>query len=188
MPQLRIAMSEASTPPASPTFEQAIDLSQSLLLQAELRQIPAAKVAESAGDLLQTHDGARGFFVVYLTQNYTLTSEMTTAIAQAVQANPDTVAELLVKNLVMSSAMVLTHQRQNHPDLAESSQRVRSRTAELISQIQLPAVQTEAQKLTESINTGAGDYAHFLERWGYDLEQRQAMLQALAVVLPKPSA
>jgi hypothetical protein len=92
---------------------------------------------------------------------------------------PELVAELLVKNVAMSTAMVLTHQRNHDPTLAESSARVSRRSANLIQQLQLPQVQTQLQQLSKSVTSGEGEYTSFLQRWGYDLEQRQRIQQVI---------
>jgi hypothetical protein len=35
------------------------------------------------------------------------------------------------------------------------------------------------KQLLETIQTGSGEYQSFLERWGYDSEQQEAIAQAL---------
>jgi hypothetical protein len=79
----------------------------------------------------------------------------------------------------MSTAMAITHRRNQHEELAQGSDRVRSRSAQLIQLLQLPELQTQAQALLHSIQTGTGDYQAFLDRWSYDTEQRQAIHQTL---------
>jgi hypothetical protein len=48
------------------------------------------------------------------------------------------------------------------------SDRVRSRTARLIEQVELPQVRERSSALHESAVTGEGTYKTFLQRWGYD--------------------
>jgi hypothetical protein len=36
------------------------------------------------------------------------------------------------------------------------------------------------QRLKSTIQTGQGEYQAFLERWGYDAEQKQVILAAIA--------
>jgi hypothetical protein len=86
---------------------------------------------------------------------------------------------LLVKNLAMSTAMAITHRRNQQEAMAKGSDRVRSRTARLIQALSFPQLQEQANQLTESIDTGAGHYQSFLERWGYDDEQKRAIYVAL---------
>jgi hypothetical protein len=85
----------------------------------------------------------------------------------------------------MSAAMAVTHRRNNNEQMAQGSDQVRSRTARLIEQVELPQVRTLAQQLHESAVTGEGTYKTFLQRWGYDAQQRQVMREALEQVIPE---
>ncbi|MCY7321464.1 MAG: hypothetical protein LH660_06595, partial [Phormidesmis sp. CAN_BIN36] len=106
-----------------------------------------------------------------------------TAVVQGLRSSPEIVSELLVKNLAMSTAMILTHTGNQNPEMAQGSERVQRRTTHLIQQIQLAQVQTKSHILLESIGSGAGHYQSFLERWGYDAAQKQAIAQALQFVI-----
>ena len=53
--------------PAAVTFEQAIALTQSLLSQIEAGSLSEADIATVISALVKTENGARGFFVTYLT-------------------------------------------------------------------------------------------------------------------------
>lgn len=168
--------------PKAVSFEQAIALSQDLLAQIE-QGCNEAEIASAIGALVQTENGARGFFVSYLTDPRSLADHPTPGIIQGLQSAPDLVSDLLVKNLAMSSAMAVTHRRNGDEELAEGSDRVRSRTSNLIQLLQLPHVVDRAQKLHESATTGLGEYSAFLDRWGYDAEQKQVIGQAIDGVM-----
>lgn len=179
--------------PEAVTFEQAIALAQSLLSQAEAggsqpkiaaaiaKRCPQSVIAE----LVKTENGARGFFVTYLPSEVSIADNPPPAVVQALGTSPDVVADLLAKNLAMSTAQAVFHSRNQKEDLALGSERVSRRTAHLIELLDLPAVYECCQKLLESATTGEGSYKGFLERWGYDNQQRQEICQALQQVLHK---
>jgi hypothetical protein len=167
------------------TFQQAIALTQSLLSRIEAAELSPAEIEAAIAELVKSENGARGFFVTYLTSEGTLADNPSPEVVRALQASPEIVAELLVKNLAMSAAMAVTHRRNENEQMAQGSDRVRSRTARLIQLVELPAVRELSQKLSDSAATGEGSYKNFLERWEYDDEQRQAMRQALQQVLPE---
>lgn len=179
--------------PESVTFEEAIALTQSLMSQMETGELQGESaeaisplgVGEAIAQLVKSENGARGFFVTYLTSEGTLADHASKEVIQALQASPDIVAELLVKNLAMSSAMAVTHRRDNNEQMAQGSDRVRMRTTRLIEQVELPKVRELALALRESAVTGAGTYKTFLQTWGYDAEQRKIIYQALDRVLPE---
>lgn len=170
--------------PETVTFEEAIALTQSLLSQMEAGELSPQEAGAAIAELVKTENGARGFFVTYLTSPGTLADTASAEVLQALQSSSDIVAELLVKNLAMSAVMAVTHRRNGDEQNAQGSDRVRSRTTDLIEQAELPQVRELALALRESALTGAGSYKTFLQTWGYDDEQRQVICQALDQVIP----
>ncbi|XHX80522.1 MAG: hypothetical protein RBJ76_11500 [Stenomitos frigidus ULC029] len=162
------------------SFAEAIAVTQALL--DNLEQGNAEALEATVHELVRSENGARGFFVTYLSDDRPLADHPTPAIMAALQTSPAIVAPLLIKNLAMSTAMAITHRRNQDENLVQGSERVRSRTTQLIQALQLPQVQAEAQSLLGAIATKMGDYQAFLERWGYDLEQQQAIQQTLAAL------
>jgi hypothetical protein len=160
------------------SFEAAIAQTQTLLDQIAANELTAPKLEGAIATLVSSENGARGFFVTYLTDERAIADQITPELIRALQSSPEIVAELLVKNLAMSSAMIV-HHRRNHDELnAQGSERVRTRTAKLVQTLVLPILHQKAQRLVESAATGTGDYQAFLDRWGYDSEQRQVIQQA----------
>src|SRR3712207_1870602 len=135
--------------PESVTFEKAIALTQSLLPQMEAGELSQEDVSEAIAQLVKSENGARGFFVTYLSSEGTLADNPSPAVIQALKSSPDTVAELLVKNLAMSAAMAVTHRRNDNEQMAQGSDRVRSRTTNLIKQLKLVQVRELSGQLRE---------------------------------------
>jgi len=165
------------TIPDAVSFDTAIGLTQALvesLAEGKLAE-PSWQAAVSA--LVSTENGARGFFVAYLSDERALLGQA--AVTKALQTAPAIVAPLLVKNLAMSTAMAIAHRRNQQEALAQGSDRVRSRALAFILALRSTQLQEQAQKLATSIQTGEGDYCTFLNRWSYDIEQQKAIYQAL---------
>jgi hypothetical protein len=152
------------------TFEGAIAHTQELLSQPR----PADALADAVGELLADSNGARGFWVAFLTDDGAIADQEHAHLAEVLAQAPLPALELLVKNLAMSTAMVLTHRRQGHEDLARSSERVARRSRFWLKPLQERTLAL-TQALALSARTGNGDYAEFLSKWGYDQEQRQAI-------------
>lgn len=169
--------------PASVSFEEAIALTQLLMAELEQGKLSESELASAVASLVTSENGARGFFVTYLTDSRSLADQPADSVVNALRSSPEVVSELLVKNLAMSTAMILAHTRSQSPDLAQGSERVQRRTAHLIQQTQLAQVQTKIHALLESLASGMGLYQSFLKRWGYDVEQKQAIAQALQRVI-----
>jgi hypothetical protein len=167
--------------PQNPSFEEAIAFTQQQLEQIE--QDKNTDLGTWVTPLVTTPNGARGFFVTYLTDPRPAMDELLPTVANALATSPDTVAELLIKNLAMSTAMEITHQRNDAPEQAAQSAQVQRRTAVLIRHLDIDALTQEAQALRQSLQ-GEGSYSTFLQRWGYDTAQKQAIAASLTAAFP----
>jgi hypothetical protein len=174
--------------PAQVDFETAIALTKELLMGYEAKAFDEAALISAIQQLAASSNGARGFFVTALTSDAEVLDPWLPAIAQGLSQSPDVVAGLLVKNLAMSTAMGITHCRQGNLNLATSSQRVARRSSELIALLDWPQLASDAQSLVASIDSQTGEYASFLQRWGYDAEQQAAIKAALAKAFPPAEA
>jgi hypothetical protein len=105
------------------SFADAIAVTQSLL--NDLEQGNADAFEATVRGLVRSENGARGFFVTYLSDDRLLTDHPTPTIIAALQTSPAIVAPLLIKNLAMSTAMAMTHRRNQDAGLGA---RVRTST------------------------------------------------------------
>lgn len=169
--------------PEGLSFAQSLAITQDLLEQVAVGTLEAAAWVAAIAALVCTENGARGFFVVFLSDERPLSDELLPLVPAALHGSPDVVSPLLIKNLAMSTAMAIAHRRNQDEPSAQGSDQVRSRTATLIRALNSPQLQEQAQQLVVGIETETGPYQDFLVRWGYDNEQKQAMRQALECVL-----
>jgi hypothetical protein len=164
------------------TFEQAIAHSQELLLEISENNLSDQEMTTAIANLVSTENGARGFFVTFLTaQNFPLADQPNQALLTALGSSPAIVGELLVKNLAMATATEILHQRREDTEAAQGSQQVAQRTQTLINELSLPGLPEKLTELEQSLD-GPGPYEAFLQRWNYDQEQREAIRQAIAQV------
>ena len=161
------------------SFPQAIATTQSIMNQIEARELDEEQIETKIASLVNSKQGARGFFVAYLTGNISLADNPSVGVINALKSAPHLVGELLVKNLVMSTAMKLTHQRNNDAENARESEKVARRSANLIKQLQLDSIAKELSEFQKSLKTGEGKYQEFLDKWGYDAEQKEMMSKAI---------
>jgi hypothetical protein len=158
------------------TFEEAIAYTEALL---SCQDADSSQLESEISALVQTANGARGFFVCFLTGEWQLADAPSTHVIKALQSAPTAIAELLVKNLAMSTAMAIFHRRAGNQELAQSSDRVARRTALLIKKVELAEVREIITQMRNSAISNDGNYADFLEKWGYDPEQKQAIANVL---------
>jgi hypothetical protein len=167
------------TVPEGVTFEQEIALTQTLLADMAAQNLTEPEIAAAIGALMQSINGARGFWVTYLAGSTDLADHPSSGVLQALKAAPTSAATLLVKNVAMSTAMAITHRRNENLTLAAGSDQVRRRCEYLIAQLARPDLADQMASLLDSIQTGVGEYQEFLDRWHYDDEQRQAIGQVI---------
>ena len=177
-------MSSSISPiPADIKFNEAISLTQDFLIQLKGNKLAPNEIRDFVTDLVKTANGARGFFVTYLTEQDPICDEPQPEIIMALGTHPEITADLLVKNIAMSTAQQLHHQRHNDPEMAASSATVAARTTKIIQQLNLPQIREMCQDLVSTISTGSGSYREFLTRWGYDEEQKHSIAQAVNQLL-----
>ncbi|MCY7367861.1 MAG: hypothetical protein LH474_06885 [Chamaesiphon sp.] len=163
------------TVPANIKFDAAIDITQLFLTQLKKNELTSAQILDFVSALIQTANGARGFFVTYLTAQDPICDEPQPEIITAIAAHPEIAADLLVKNIAMSTAQQLYHQRRDDNEMMASSATVAARTTKMIQALNLPQIQAMFRELSNTIQTGTGSYNEFLTRWGYDQEQKQSI-------------
>lgn len=159
------------------SFEEALRESEELLQSLEEEGL-LPELMSRLNAVLSGQASCRGFFVSYLTGDSILADEIPEYMLEAISKSDDA-ADLLCKNLVMSTAMRLTHERKGDAENAEGSQRVCRRAAALIRRIKLAAMRDKLIEMRSSIKLRTGVYAEFLKRWSYDDEQLQAVMDEI---------
>jgi hypothetical protein len=169
--------------PVNIKFDEAIALTQTFLTKLKSNDLTAEKIIDFVSQLVQTANGARGFFVTYLTASEPICDNPHPEIIIALRTHPEIAADLLVKNLAMSTAQQLYHQRRNDREMVASSGMVATRTTKIIQELNLPQIQEMCRELLTTTRTGSGDYSDFLVRWGYDDEQKKAIERVVTLLL-----
>jgi hypothetical protein len=170
------------------TFESAIEEAQNLLGAHAAGTLPEAEMIARTKTLLETEAGARGFFVVFLTGDAPMADQAPDWLLSLFAKGPELVAELLVKNLAMSTATALVHEAQGNPDQADGSRQVAQRTTAILKALRhtpfgpVPSLERKMVAMIQTLKEEEGPYHNFLERWGYDRNQRQAIGHAFEKV------
>jgi hypothetical protein len=162
---------------ASPSigFLDAIELTKTLVDRLKAGTLTETAIEATITSLVQSHNGARGFFVGYLTNDSKIVDRPSDAVIRALKSAPEIISDLLVKNLAMSAAMIITHRRNNDLQMMESSTMVCQRSASTIEQLQLETIAKLLRELHQTVVDGKGSYQDFLQRWGYDREQLEVI-------------
>ncbi|MBK9145593.1 MAG: hypothetical protein IPM23_24230 [Candidatus Melainabacteria bacterium] len=134
-------------------------------------------------EFVKDPETARAFFVAFLTAESVPTESELAKIRSLVVVRDELLVPVLVKNLVMSSTMVLTHSRNGDFSGADQSRRVAFLCRDLIESLPKELVEPRVEAMKQAIadrrseiQTGRkaedrSDLCAFLERWRYDQEQ-----------------
>ena len=120
---------------------------------------------------------SRGFFVVSLSIDCPLMDRYPDALIFQLRSAGEIVIDLTVKNLAMSSAMIITHRMNNDPQGIQS-ERIKIRCIELLKLLDSTQVKKRLDVLLEATK-GNGTDLKFLNKWGYNDEQIKAISQSI---------
>ena len=160
-----------------PTFKEAMQASMIWCKSWENDEISDEVISDRIGELIKTVEGARGFFVVSLSIDCPLMDRFPDALIFQLRSSGEIVVDLTVKNLAMSSAMIITH-RMNKDPLETQSERIKNRCIELLKLLDSTQVKKRLDVLVEAIK-GNGSDLKFLNKWRYNDEQLNAILESI---------
>ena len=166
----------------NPNFQEAMEIAATWLKQWDEEEISDEVVADRAAELLASRAGARGFFVVSLAGESTLMDRLPDALVIKLREAGDGVVDLTARNLAMSAAMVVHHRNNGDEAQAMGSERVNQRCTELLRQLDSQRVKERLETLLEAASHSRGDDLSFLERWGYNKDQKEAIGEAVHAV------
>ena len=160
-----------------PTFKEAMQASMLWCKSWENDEISDEVISDRIGELIKTVEGARGFFAVSLSIDCALMDRFPDALIFQLRSSGEIVVDLTVKNLAMSSAMIITHRKNNDPQEIQS-ERIKIRCIELLKLLDSNQVKKRLDVLLEAIN-GHGPDLKFLNKWGYNDEQIKAISKSI---------
>ena len=163
------------------TFQEAIAQSSEWIRLWDMEELSDDVLADYVGELVRDRDGARGFFVASLTGDSPLMDRLPESLVLKLREAGREVVDLTARNLAMSTAMTVQHRRTNELELLSGSEKVQSRSKELLRQLDPHLVKDKLESLLMGLD-GEGEEQKFYERWGYDPEQKLEIHQVLVSV------
>ena len=174
------------------TFEQAVETAPKLCEALQQGESPPTLTS-----FLGTSEGARGFFVHWLTRDDWARADEETppaALQVALEGAPQEVADVMVMNVIMATATAIYHRRAGRRDQADMSQRTATRAKLLVRALRerVPTLGTavlgvraalstdEEKKKLMGVDAETEDaWLVFLQRWMWDDEQLERIAECM---------
>ncbi len=163
------------------TFENAMNKTILICEAWDKGVISDEIIADQVASLVSSKEGVRGFFAISMSIDCPLLDRLPEPLVIALRLAGKVVVEVAAKNLAMSSAMAVHHERQGDEKLKIGSERVSSRCIELLRHLDPYAVKERLEKLLDGLR-GEGEDAAFLIKWNYDCSQKNAILLNINLV------
>ena len=110
------------------SFTQAINISAQWCKEWEAELLSEEVLADRVAELIKTKNGLRGFFAYALSdQDCYLLDKLPFSLVFKLQEVGISVVEIVVKNLIMSSAQIIVHDRENNLEYKSNSENISER-------------------------------------------------------------
>ena len=110
------------------SFTQAINISAKWCKEWDEELCSDEVLADRVAELIKTKNGLRGFFAYALSdQECYLLDKLPSSLVFKLQEVGISVVEIVVKNLIMSSAQIVVHDRENNLDYRLNSENISER-------------------------------------------------------------
>ena len=163
-----------------PSFEQALHATMTWCKAWEEGELSDEVLADRVAELIKTIKGARGFFAIALSIDCPLLDRLPETLIFQLRESGDEIVSLTIKNLIMSSAMSIHHEREENNLQKEGSLRVQKRCIELLRRLEPRSLKRILEKFLAAIESKiSGEEFTFLEKLNYDEKQKKQIILAL---------
>ena len=153
-----------------PSFIQSINITKDWCKDWEEDLLSDEVLADRIKELLKTKNGTRGFFAYTLSDiNCTLLDKLPSALVFTFREKGDHIVEITIKNLFMSSAQILNHQKDKNFEYAEKSNNISDRCINLLRTLDTKLVTKKISELLSEIDNMGNSFDNEVK---YSTEQK----------------
>ena len=133
------------------SFTQAINISAQWCKEWGEDILNEEVLADRIAELTKTRNGLRGFFAYALSdKDCFLLDKLPFSLIYKLNEGGGSVADIVVKNLIMSTAQIIIHRRDNNREYEISSQNIADRCKAILRML-------ETKSVTKHVNQALGD-------------------------------
>ena len=138
---------------SKPSFTQSINIANEWIEQWSEDLLSDEVLADRIAELIKTKNGLRGFFAYSLSDlNCTLLDKLPQSLVFKFREQGDSIVEITVKNLIMSSAQIFNHKKDNNIAYAEISENISERCINLLRALDTKLVTKKINNIMENLD------------------------------------
>ena len=153
------------------SFIQAINISAQWCKEWGEDLLSEEVLADRVAELIKTKNGLRGFFAYSLSdKDCLLLDKLPIALIFKLNEGGDSVVEIVVKNLIMSSAQIIIHRRDNNPEYEMTSENISDRCKAILRLLETNSVTNSVNQVLRDLDNMGNSFDNSIK---YDSEQKE---------------
>ena len=154
----------------NPSFKQSFYISKDWCKDWDDDLLSDEVFADRIKELIKTNEGTRGFFAYSLSDSKcTLLDKLPSSIVFTLRERGEHIVEITIKNLFMSSAQILNHQKDKNYEYAERSKNISDRCINLLKELDTKLVTKKINEMLSEIDTMGNSFDNEVK---YNTEQK----------------
>ena len=152
------------------SFTQAINISAQWCKEWGEDLLSEEVLADRIAELIKTRNGLRGFFAYALSdKDCFLLDKLPSSIIYKLNEGGDAVPKIVVKNLIMSSAQIVVHERENNFEYKYNSENISERCKNILRLLETKLVTKTINQIIKDLDNMGNSFDNSIK---YDLEQK----------------
>ena len=153
------------------SFTQAINISAEWCKEWEEDLLSEEILADRVAELIKTKIGLRGFFAYALSDKECfLLDKLPFSLIFKLNEGGEAVVEIVVKNLIMSSAQIIIHQRENNNEYEITSEKISDRCKSILRLLETKLVTKTVNNVLKNLDNMGNSFDNSTK---YDSEQKE---------------
>ena len=153
------------------TFTQAINISAQWCKEWGEDLLSDEVLADRIAELIKTKKGLRGFFAYALSdKNCFLLDKLPFSLIFKLNEGGDDVVEIVVKNLIMSSAQIIFHRKENNHEYEITSETISDRCKAILRLLETKSVTKNVNQFLKDLDNMGNSFDNSIK---YDEDQKE---------------
>ena len=159
------------------SFTQAINISAQWCKEWGEDLLSEEVLADRVAELIKTKNGLRGFFAYALSdQNCYLLDKLPFSFVFKLQEGGNDVVEIVIKNLIMSSAQIVVHEREHNLEYKSNSENISERCKSILRLLETKSVTKNINQIMNNLDNLGNSFDNSTK---YDDQQKEFIRQQI---------